>query len=91
MGVIMNNDKKLYRIAENLARDLYSFEDGETDINRIYKVLELIIFNARYFKETVNNDTDRVWLFVCTYCNFEHVYQGALNQYKEQLLSLINK
>jgi len=91
MGVIMSDDKKLYRIAENLAGDLYSFEDGETDVNRIYKVLELIIFNARYFKETLSNDTDRVWLFVCTYCNLEHVYQGALDQYKDDLLAMINK
>lgn len=90
-GVIMNNDKKLYRIAENLASDLYSFEDGETDVNRIYKVLELIIFNARYFKETLNNDTDRVWFFVCTYCNLEHVYQSALNQYKDTIMAMINK
>ena len=91
MGVIMKESKKLYRIAENLASDLYSFEDGETDVNRIYKVLELIIFNARYFRETLNNDNDRVWLFVCTYCNLEHVYQGALNQYKNDLLPMINK
>lgn len=91
MGVIMNNDKKLYRIAENLASDLYSFEDGETDVNRIYKVLELIIHNARYFKETLNNDTDRVWFFVCTYCNLEHVYQGALNQYKDAIMTMITK
>ena len=89
MGVFMNNDKKLYRIAENLASDLYSFEDGETNVNRIYKVLELIIFNARYFKETLNNDTDRVWLFVCTYCNLEHVYQSALNQYKDTIMAMI--
>ena len=88
MGVIMNKTK-LFRIAENLASDLYSFEDGETDVNRIYKVLELIIFNARYFRETLNNDNDRVWLFVCNYCNLEHVYQGALNQYKEDLLAMI--
>ena len=87
----MNNDKKLYRIAENLASDLYSFKDGETDVNCIYKVLELIIHNARYFKKTLNNDIDRVWFFVCTYCNLEHVYQSALNQYKEDLMSLINK
>lgn len=90
MGVIMNKTK-LYRIAENLASDLYSFEDGETDVNRIYKVLELIIFNARYFKETLNNDTDRVWFFMCTYCNLEHVYQSALNQYKDALMAMINE
>ena len=90
MGVIMNNDKKLYRIAENLASELYSFEDGETDVNRIYKVLELIIYNARYFRETLNNDNDRVWLFVCNYCNLERVYQGALNQYKDDLMEMIN-
>lgn len=90
-GVIMKNDKKLYRIAENLASDLYSFEDGETDVNRIYKVLELIIFNARYFRETLNNDNDRVWLFVCTYCNLEHVYQSALNQYKDALMAMITE
>ena len=86
----MNNDKKLYRIAENLASELYSFEDGETDVNRIYKVLELIIYNARYFRETLNNDNDRVWLFVCNYCNLERVYQGALNQYKDDLMEMIN-
>lgn len=91
MGVIMNNDKKLYRIAENLASELYSFEDGETDVNRIYKVLELIIFNARYFKETLNNDADRVWFFVCTYCNLEHVYQSALNQYKDAIMAMITE
>lgn len=90
-SIFMSNDKKLYRIAENLASDLYSFEDGETDVNRIYKVLELIIFNARYFKENLSNDTDRVWLFVCTYCNLEHVYQSALNQYKDTLMAMIVK
>ena len=84
------NKTKLFRIAENLASELYSFEDGETDVNRIYKVLELIIYNARYFRETLNNDNDRVWLFVCNYCNLERVYQGALNQYKNDLMGMIN-
>ena len=84
------NKTKLFRIAGNLASELYSFEDGETDVNRIYKVLELIIYNARYFRETLNNDNDRVWLFVCNYCNLERVYQGALNQYKDDLMEMIN-
>ena len=87
----MSNDKKLYRIAENLSSDLYSFEDGETDINRIYQVLELIIYNARFFRNELNNDNDRVWLFVCTYCNLEHVYQSALEQYKGTLMEMIIK
>lgn len=85
------NKTKLYRIAENLASDLYSFEGGETDVNRIYKVLELIIYNARFFRSELNNDNDRVWLFVCSYCNLECVYQGALNQYKDALMAMITE
>lgn len=85
------NSKKLYRIAENLASELYSFEDGETDVNQICKVLELGVHNMQVFRETLNNDQDRLWLFFANFCNLEHVYQGALNHYKEELMSLINK
>lgn len=89
MGVIMNKTK-LYRIAENLASDLYSFEDGETDVNNIYKTVETALYNMRVFHETCN-DNDRLWLLFCTFCHCDHVYQGALNQYKNDLLAMINK
>lgn len=90
MGVIMNNDKKLYRIAENLASDLYSYHDGETDINRIYKTVENAVYNMRTFRETCNNN-DRLWLLFCTMCHCDHVYQGALNQYKDTIMAMITE
>lgn len=89
MGVIMNKTK-LYRIAENLASDLYSYQDGETDVNNIYKTIENAVYNMRTFRDTCK-DNDRLWLLFCTICHDNHVYQGALNQYKEDLMSLINK
>ena len=90
MGVIMNNDKKLYRIAENLASDLYSYQDGETDVNRIYKTVENAVYNMRTFRETCNNN-DRLWLLFCTICHNDHVYQGALNQYKDTIMAMITE
>lgn len=89
MGVIMNKTK-LYRIAEKLASDLYSYQDGETDVNNIYKTVENAVYNMRVFHENCN-DNDRLWLLFCTFCHCDHVYQGALNQYKDDLLAMIIK
>lgn len=91
MGVIMNNDKKLYRIAENLASDLYSYEDGETDVNNVYKTLENALYNMCVFYDYSHSSQDRLWLLFCTVCHENHVYQGALNQYKDALMAMIIK
>ena len=88
MGVIMNKTK-LFRIAENLASDLYSYQDGETDVNNIYKTLENALYNMCVFYDYSHSNQDRLWLLFCTICNENHVYQGALNQYKEDLLAMI--
>ena len=84
------NKTKLFRIAENLASDLYSYQDGETDVNRIYKVLENALFNMCVFHDYSNSSQDRLWLLFCTMCHCDHVYQGALNQYKNDLMGMIN-
>jgi hypothetical protein len=82
------NKTKLYRIAENLASDLYSYQDGETDVNRIYKTLESAVYNMREFQ---SSNHDRLWVLFCTLCHFDRVYEGALNHYKNDLMAMIIK
>ena len=91
MGVIMNKTK-LYRIAENITSNLFSYFDGETDFNTVYKVLDNAIENIRSFREKNEcNNNDLLWDLFCVICHHNHVFQVAFFEYKKDLMKIINE
>lgn len=87
----MKDSKKLYRIAENLSSDLYSYQDGETDVNTIYRILETGVEIAKKFQVNCPNKKECAYFLLSSYCHDNNVYMSALYTYRNALICLIEK
>ena len=87
----MNKSLIMEKITEKVQSEMYSFSDGETDFNVIYDTLVLALYNAKYYRNFVNDNDDVYWQAFCTICNEKHIYASVLNHHKKVLMTLINK